>query len=122
MAAFSRFEDIEAWKDCRKLTGMIYRATQGAAFSCDRALTDQMRRAAVSTVANIAEGFERRTPAEFRHYLSIAKGSCGELRSLLYVALDEGYVDDARFAELHAQALLAIKRISALIRYLSNRS
>ena len=95
-----KFEDFIAWQKARKLTRQIYKATNLPAFSRDFGLKDQIRRAAVSIMSNIAEGFERGRPTEFHQFLSIAKGSCAELRSQLYVAFDAGYVNEPQFREL----------------------
>ena len=86
------FEDLEIWKDARLLTKAIYRLTQDVKFAKDYALREQIRRAAVSIMSNIAEGFERGGNPEFIQFLYIAKASCGEVRSHLYVALDQSYV------------------------------
>lgn len=93
------FEDLEVWKESRRLTQRIYQLTKNENFSKDFALRDQIRRAAVSVMSNIAEGFERGGNTEFARFLDIAKGSCGEVRSQMYVAKDQGYVDDNIFAE-----------------------
>jgi four helix bundle protein len=86
------FEDLEIWKDARLLTRGIYLLTRDSKFSKDFALRDQIRRAAVSIMSNIAEGFERGGNQEFMQFLYVAKASCGEVRSQLYVALDQCYV------------------------------
>ena len=86
------FEDLEIWKDARALTREIYQLTRDSKFSKDFALRDQIRRAAVSIMSNIAEGFERGGNQEFIQFLYVAKASCGEVRSQLYVALDQSYV------------------------------
>src|ERR1700730_8761860 len=95
-----RFEDFIAWQKARKLTGDIYKVTSIGKFARDFGLKDQIRRAAVSIMSNIAEGFERGRPTEFHQFLSIAKGSCAELRSQLYVAFDAHYVNEPQFREL----------------------
>ena len=95
-----KFEDFIAWQKARKLTQQIYKATNLPGFSRDFGLKDQIRRAAVSIMSNIAEGFERGRPSEFHQFLSIAKGSCAELRSQLYVAVDVGYISDSQFKQL----------------------
>ena len=100
-----RFEDFIAWQKARKLTVGIYRVTSQGSFARDFGLKDQIRRAAVSSMSNLAEGFERGRPAEFHQFLSIAKGSCAELRTQLYVALDVGYIDRGTFEDLMAQAI-----------------
>ena len=95
-----RFEDIEAWQQARLLTRHIYRLTKTNEFSRDYGLRDQVQRAGVSVMANIAEGYESRTDALFLEYLGRAKASCGEVRSELYVALDAGYLPENQFSEL----------------------
>ena len=87
-----RFEDLVAWQKARGLTKAIYEMTGKGDIVKDFGLKDQMRRASVSIMSNIAEGFERNRPAEFHQFLSIAKGSCAELRAQLYVAVDAGYI------------------------------
>lgn len=100
-----RFEDLIAWQKARGLTREIYEITRKGAFARDYALAGQIQRAAVSIMSNIAEGFERGGRAEFQQFLSIAKASCAEVRSELYVALDIGYVGQAKFNQLleHAE-------------------
>jgi len=99
-----RFEDIQAWQTARELTCQIYAASKTGEFARDFGLRDQIQRASVSAMANIAEGFERGGDREFLQFLSQAKGSCGEVRSHLYVALDQHYLPEAQFNELYSQA------------------
>ncbi|HKG12617.1 MAG TPA: four helix bundle protein [Pyrinomonadaceae bacterium] len=99
-----RFEDLIAWQKARALTRDIYNFTAQGRFSKDFGLKDQMRRAAVSIMSNIAEGFERGKPSEFHQFLSIAKASCAELRSQLYIALDAEYIDEDLFNQLMLRA------------------
>lgn len=99
-----RFEDLIAWQKARLLTSAVYRVTNQGAFSRDYKLCNQMRDAAVSVMSNIAEGFDRNRPREFHQFLSTAKGSAGEVRSQLYVALDVGYLTRDEFDALYAQA------------------
>jgi four helix bundle protein len=99
-----RFEDVIAWQKARVLTQKVYEATQHGAFARDYGLTSQMQRASVSIMSNIAEGFERGKPREYLHFLSIAKASCAEVRSHLYVALDTGHIDQPTFAHLSDSA------------------
>ena len=101
----SRFEDVIAWQKARVLTARIYQVTGQGRFERDFGLKDQIRRAAVSIMSNIAEGFERGRPSEFHQFLSIAKGSCAELRSQLYIASDAGYLDREVFNELMTLAV-----------------
>ncbi|MBI5006916.1 MAG: four helix bundle protein [Nitrosomonadales bacterium] len=100
----SRFEELIAWQKARELAAAIYRLTSQGAFSKDFGLKDQIQRAAVSVMSNIAEGFERGGSAEFHQFLLIAKASCAELRAQLYVALDVGYIDQAAFEKTFEQA------------------
>jgi four helix bundle protein len=99
-----RFEDLIAWQKARLLTHEIYRTSRVGEFSRDYGLTTQITKAAVSIMSNIAEGFERGKRGEFEHFLSIAKGSCAEVRSQLYVALDVGYLPEEGFNSLLHQA------------------
>lgn len=98
-----QFEDILAWQKARLLTRDIYLATRDGEFRKDFGLAGQIQRAAVSIMANIAEGYERKGPGEFYRFLSIAKASCAEVGSHLYVALDTGYLSRAEFDQMQAQ-------------------
>src|SRR5918911_1052422 len=100
MPAIARFQDLVTWQRARRLARSGYEATRSGPLARDFALSSQMQRAAVSIMANIAEGFERNRPAEFHQFLSMAKASCAELRSHLYVAYDVGYLSEKRFDEL----------------------
>jgi four helix bundle protein len=99
-----RFEDFVAWQKARLMTGQIYKITEQGRFARDFGLRDQIRRAAVSVMSNIAEGFERGRAAEFHQFLSIAKASCAEVRSQLYIALDAGYLTQEEFNQLMEKA------------------
>ena len=99
-----RFEDLISWQKARELTREIYKVSQSTPFAKDFGLCDQIRRAAVSVMSNIAEGFDRAGRAEFHQYLVIAKGSAAEVRSQLYVAHDIGYIDQETFARLKGLA------------------
>jgi four helix bundle protein len=118
MATIERFEDIEVWKRARLLTRKVYAVSRAGAFSRDFGLKDQMRRASVSSMSNIAEGFERDGTQEFIHFLTIAKGSSGEVRSQIYVALDEGYITEDQFQELYQDAEAVSRMTAAFIAYL----
>jgi four helix bundle protein len=121
MATITRFEDIEAWQTAREVTRLVYALTSEGAFARDFGLRDQVRRAAVSILSNIAEGFESRTQALFIDYLGRAKGSAGELRAQAYVALDAGYLDQAQFARLFDLADKSSRQISRFISYLESQ-
>ena len=114
MKDVKNFEDLIAWQKARLLTGAVYRATREAAFAKDYGLCGQIQRAAVSVMSNIAEGFERGSAADFHHYLVIAKSSCAELRSQLYVALDAGYVEQGDFSSLMFQATEVARVVGGL--------
>jgi four helix bundle protein len=101
MATFKRFEDIQAWKKARQATRKVYELTGESTFARDFGLRDQLRRAAVSVMANIAEGFGRRSDKEFANFLNNAHGSGAEAQSHLYVALDLGYIDELTFSTLY---------------------
>ncbi|MET0517009.1 MAG: four helix bundle protein [Nitrospiraceae bacterium] len=100
MKRVEKFEDLIAWQKARCLAQVVYRITREREFARDIGLAGQIQRAAVSTMANIAEGFERNRSGEFHQFLSVAKGSCAEIRSHLYAAHDAGYLSQSRFAEL----------------------
>ena len=99
-----RFEDQIAWQKARQLAAEIYRISAQGDFSRDFGLRDQIRRAAVSTMSNIAEGFDRGSRSEFHQFLVIAKASCAEVRSQLYVAQDVGYIDQKIFDTVSSSA------------------
>ena len=99
-----RFEDLIAWQKARGMARAIYDVTRKGTFAKDFGLTNQIQRAAVSVMSNIAEGFERSGMAEFHRFLSIAKASCAEVRSQLYVALDVGHLSQDEFGKLFGQA------------------
>lgn len=100
MATFKRFEDILAWQKARETTKLVYQLTGENPFSKDFGLRDQLRRASVSVMANIAEGFGRRSDKEFANFLNFAHGSTAECQSHLYIALDLEYFSQADF-DLH---------------------
>ncbi|MGA7731757.1 MAG: four helix bundle protein [Chloroflexia bacterium] len=102
--AVEEFEDLVAWRKARALTKAIYQASSQGRFAKDYGLAGQIQRASVSIMSNVAEGFERGSRAEFAQFLSVAKGSCSELRSQIYVALDNEYISEEAFSLLMAQA------------------
>lgn len=108
------FEDLVAWQKARELTSAVYIVTRIGAFAKDYGLSGQIQRAAVSIMSNIAEGFERGNPREFHQFLSVAKASCAEVRSQLYVALDAGYLNEESFGNLMALAKETGKIIGGL--------
>lgn len=119
MSRIEKFEDIEAWKLMRKLTKEIYSITQSGDFARDFGLRDQIRRAAVSVMSNIAEGYERNGNREFLQLLSQAKGSIGEIKAQLYVALDVGFISNIDFERLFNDATKVGQLIGCLMKYLT---
>ena len=104
MNRIEKFEDILAWQKARELTREVYQCAKAGAFARDFGLRDQIQRASVSTMANIAEGFDRGGDREFLQFLSNSKGSCGEVKSHPYVALDQQYIVQKEFDLLYGQA------------------
>ena len=120
MATFRKFEEIESWQKARELVNEIYKATRHNDFSKDFGLKDQIRRAAVSIMSNIAEGYERDGKREFIQFLSIAKASAGEVKSQLYVALDNAYLSQSEFDTLQELTDGTTRLIAGLMKYLNN--
>jgi len=118
MAKIERFEDIEAWKKARELTKIIYEVTAQGKLATDFSLRDQLRRAAVSIMANIAEGFEREGNKEFRQFLATAKGSAGEVKALIYVALDTDLTSLEQFQRIRTLADETSRVLAGFLRYL----
>ena len=120
MARIEQFEDIDAWKKARELAQAIYEVTSVAEFARDFGLRDQIRRAAVSVMSNIAEGFERSGDKEFRQFLSLAKGSAGEVKAQLYVAVDARFLSQEQFDQLYSLATETGRLIGGFMRYLTD--
>ena len=118
MAKIEKFEDIQAWKLAREVTRLIYEINSNDKFSRDFALVNQIRRASISILSNIAEGFERSVNKEFIQFLAIAKGSCGEVRAQLYVAFDQKYIDETKFREIMEKLLEINRLIAGFMKYL----
>jgi four helix bundle protein len=118
MVRICRFEDIEAWKEARILTGGIYGVTRCGNLANDYGLRDQLRRSAVSIMANIAEGFDSGSHREFHRFLSYALRSASELQSHLYVAMDQSYLSAKQFQELHQQTVTVKNLVIGFLRYL----
>lgn len=113
-----RFEDIQAWQAARELTKLVYALSNNEGFKRDFGLRDQIRAAATSVMANIAEGFDSGSDAEFCRFLSYAKRSATETQSHGYAALDQGYVSQVEFEQLYAIANDAKNLIGGFARYL----
>jgi len=122
MTTITRFEDLECWNEARKLVNLVYAATRDGAFKKDLRLSGQIQAAATSSMANIAEGFIRRSDKEFIQFLFIAMSSAAEVQSHLYVALDQGYINDEQFRVIYDQANKTAMIISGLIKYLRTKS
>ena len=116
------FEDLKVWQDTRAFVKLIYELTASESFKKDYGLKDQIQRAAVLIMNNIAEGFERNNNKEFIIFLKYSKGSAGEIRSILYVALDLNYISKSTFEEYYENVIKIITQISNFIKYLKNYS
>jgi four helix bundle protein len=116
------FEDLKVWQDSREFVKSIYELTASESFKKDYGLKDQIQRASVSIMNNIAEGFERNNNKEFVVFLKYSKGSAGEIRSMLYVALDLNYISKSIFDGYHKNVIEIITQISNFIKYLKNYS
>lgn len=117
-----RFEDLDAWKVARELANLIYTFGRESGLSKDYAFKDQIQRAAVSVMNNIAEGFERGSNKDFAKFLFIARGSAGEVRSMLYLALDQKHLSAEQFKEAHDLCVRASQLCWGLIKHLQKNS
>ena len=122
MAKIEKFEDIKAWVKARELVKEIYRISGNDKFAKDWSLKDQIRRAAVSIMSNISEGYSRQTDKEFIQFLYIAKGSVSEVQSQLYIALDLSYLSEEEFDKLYEKSEEIAKLIGGFIKYLKGRT
>jgi four helix bundle protein len=120
MPTITRFEDIEAWKTARELTRIIYALTEQGKFAKDFGLKNQIQRASVSVMSNIAEDFESRTQAQFIEYLGRSKASAGEVRCQLYIALDLNYLTEEHFKGVFDLADKSSRQIARFIGYLES--
>jgi len=115
MSKIQSFEDLVVWQRGIDLVKRVYKLTSAGSLARDFGLRDQIRRAAVSIPTNIAEGFERASRKEYLLFLNIAKGSAGELRSLLRVANEVGYLDRLAYDELHQDVLILSRSLARQI-------
>jgi four helix bundle protein len=120
MTAFKSFEEIVSWQKARVLCKEIYILSSNDKFAKDFGLRDQIRRSAVSIMANIAEGYERKSDGDFKRFLNILKGSLAEVKSHLYIALDLEYISDDKFKKLASDIDEINKTLYGLINYLKN--
>jgi four helix bundle protein len=118
MGKIQKFEDILAWQKARELTREVYARSKTGAFAKDFGLKDQIQRASVSIMGNVAEGFDRGGDKEFIQFLSVSKGSCGEVRSHLYVALDQQYISPTQFNQLYNSADEVSRLLAGFMGYL----
>lgn len=118
MARIEKFEDIEAWKMAREVTKLIYEVSSNEKFCRDFALVNQIRRASISILSNVAEDFERSGNKEFLQFLAVAKGSCGEVRAQFYVAFDQKYIDESKFREIADKLSETSRLIAGFMKYL----
>ena len=118
MPTINRFEDLHCWQDARKLVSMIYGLTKKKEFSKDFGLKDQIRRSAISGMANISEGFHRRTNKDFIKFLDYSRSSIAETISHCYVALDQNYINNSELSNVKDMADRTWKRINKFISYL----
>ena len=114
----TRFEDLECWQEARNIVNGVYRLCRATGIKSDFTLLDQIKRAVISLMANIAEGFSRKGNREFAQFLFIAKASAAELQSHLYVALDQKYIEENEFKGLYEELDKVQRKISNLIKYL----
>ena len=121
MPTFKRFEDIQAWQKARELTRDVYRVTKSRDFTKDFGLVDQIRRSSVSIMANIADGFARRSDKDFAHFLNFARSSAAEVQSHLYVALDQEYINADSFKMIYDKVEETSKMIFGLVSHLTGR-
>jgi len=122
MASIKRFEDIQAWQKAREFTKLIYTETSKGPFAKDYPLNDQTKRAAISIMLNIAEGFGRKTDKELKQYLVQAHGSCAEIQAALYIALDQSYVTENVFRQLYDFADEISRMLMGFYNYLTNKA
>jgi len=122
MTAITRFEESEAWKTARQLTNSVYAYTNQAGFNRDFGLRDQIRRASISVMSNIAEGFESHTDVQFINFPGMARASAGEVRAQLYIALDQNYITEDQFKQTFAMSETCSRQIAKFIQYLEVNS
>ena len=120
MSTIKSFEDLPVWQDARKFTNKIYTLTDKFPKEELYGLTSQIRRATVSIMSNIAEGFDRRSDKELSNFLSMARGSSSEVQNDLYIALDLKYISEEEFKKMYAEAKEIAKQINGLMTYLKS--
>lgn len=121
MATFEKFEELEVWKLSMELCTNIYELTNNTLFAKDYGLKDQIRRSSISIPSNISEGFERDSKNQFIYFLTISKGSCGELRTQLKIAKSLNYLNNDDFEMINEKCLSVSKQLSGIINYLKTK-
>ena len=121
MSTARKFEELDVWQRSRELANLIYSFSKEGTFSRDFGLRDQIRRASVSIMSNIAEGFESSTQQTFIKYLGHAKASAGEVRAQLYIVKDQGYISNEEFEKAREMAEICSRQLSRFIQYLKNQ-
>ena len=116
----NNFEELNVWKDAKNMVVAVYKTTSKSPLNQDFGFKDQIQRATISIMNNIAEGFERDNNKEFVRFLTYSKGSAGEVRSMLYIALDLEYITKEQFQKLYDLSILIIKQIASLKKYLKS--
>ena len=119
MTTIKRFEGLHCWQFSRELVNMVYEMTKESPFNRDFGLVDQIRRAAVSVMSNIAEGFNASSDADFMRFLSFSRRSVSEVQAQSYIALDQKYITQEAFSKVYSKASETEKQINALISYLN---
>jgi four helix bundle protein len=122
LATVKRFEDLECWQEARILVKLVYKLTNKTTFKKDFELVKQIRRSAVSSMANIAEGFHRHSDKDFMRFLDYSRGSIAETLSHCYVALDQKYIDEVDLSEMRDRADAVWKKVNNFISYLKKTS
>ncbi len=118
---YKNFEELKVWQDARILIGDIYRMSANEKLKFDFGFQDQIKRASISILNNIAEGFERNSNADFSKFLMYAKASAGEVRSMLYIAMDLGYISENEFSKLNSKCMEISYQLSGFIKYLRSK-
>src|SRR5947207_2588070 len=121
MATIESFEELDSWKEARELARVIYKQTSKREFSRDFALKDQLRRAIISVISNLAEGFERESNLDKLRFYGFAKASAGEVRAQCYIALDQGYLATPDFAQMKLSVIKVSNLIAGMMRYLKSK-
>jgi len=122
MAAIKRFEDLECWQEARKLVNQIYELTKNHSFRKDFELVKQIRRSAISSMANVAEGFHRNSAKDFLRFLDYSRASIAETLSHCYIALDQEYIGESEMTTVRKQADSVWKKVNNFISYLRKHS